>query len=125
MVCGGFGIVDVVWDEELIVFVGVVLVFVRCVVFICSGVFVFVWLGFLEGWCVIIYWCLCEWLVIYYLIIDVDVDVIYVWDGFIWMLVGVIFGMDFVLVFVEEDWGYEMVLVVVRFCVMYMICLGG
>lgn len=51
--------------------------------------------------------------------ICVEDDWIYIVDGLIWMLVGMMVGFDFVFVMVEKDFGVDVVWLVVYKLVMY------
>lgn len=96
-----------------------------CIVGVCIGVFVLVVVGLFDGKCVIMYWCMVVKLQQMYLQVKVDSDCIYFCDGKVWILVGIFVGIDLVLVLIEEDYGVELVKLVVCELVVYYCCLGG
>lgn len=60
-----------------------------------------------------------------FLQICVEGGLFYIQDEYIWIFGGVSFGFDFMLVLVEEDYGFSLVCDIVQDFVMYLCCLGG
>lgn len=82
---------------------------VCCIVSVCMGFFILVEVGLFDGKLVIIYWVVVEDFCVWYFEVCFIFEWIYVKFGNIYIVVGVIVVMDFVIVFVEEDLGVELV----------------
>lgn len=117
--------VDVLVFEVLCVVLVFVYVCGCWIIFICFGVFVFVVFGLFNGCQVIIYWCYIVVLQFCFLQIQVVEDVFYVGDVLLMIFVGSVVGIDFCLYLVCEDFGSEVVNVVVCCLVVFFYCDGG
>lgn len=120
------------WNWCAAVVDGTLLVAVRelagrswCIVLVCVGAFLLVIVGLFDGCCAVIYWELVGELACEFLVVEVDVDALFVVDGLIHFLVGIMVGIDLCLVLVEVDHGVELVCEVVCYFVVFMQRLGG
>lgn len=83
------------------------------IVSFCSGLFILVEVGLFDGCVVMMYWVVVEDFCECYFVVCFEFDCIYVKDGNVYMLVGVMVSMDLGFVFFEEDFGVELVCCIV------------
>lgn len=71
------------------------------------------------------YWCYVEVLCNCFLVIEVDEVLLYYGENDIFMLVGSVVGIDFMIELVRCDYGLDVVNLVVWCIVMFVYCSGG
>ena len=125
VLAGGNGAQAARRDEGLISWISTVAPRCRRVAAVCTGAFLAVEAGLLDGRRVTTHWARAEQLATEFPALDVDADPIYVRDGKCWTSAGVTAGIDLSLALVQDDFGVDVAQTVARHLVMFLHRPGG
>ncbi|UZR28456.1 GlxA family transcriptional regulator [Methylococcus mesophilus] len=98
---------------------------VRRLASVCTGAFLLAEAGLLDGRRATTHWLACNLFAKRYPEVNLQVDAIFIKEGFIYSSAGVTAGMDLALALVEEDLGREVSLEIARLLVVFLKRPGG
>ena len=125
IVAGGYGVFDVIEDENFVHHLQRVAKKSRRVGSICTGAFALAAAGLLEGRQATTHWRFSDQLQSCYPAVVVDSEPIFVRSDNIYTSAGVTAGMDLSLALVEEDLGHQAAMTIAREFVLFMRRPGG
>ena len=125
IVVGGDGAYDAMHDEKLIEAIGNLAASAGRVCSVCSGALILAATGILDGRRAVTHWEDCRQLADEFPRIKVEVDPIFIKDGYVWTSAGMTAGMDMALAVVAEDLGRSAALEMARSMVTHMVRSGG
>jgi transcriptional regulator GlxA family with amidase domain len=125
IVAGGYGVFDVIEDQEFLHDLRRAAKKSRRVGSICTGAFALAAAGLLEGRRATTHWRFSDQLRSCYPSVVVDSDPIYIRSDNVYTSAGVTAGMDLALALVEEDRGHQVAMTIAREFVLFMRRPGG
>jgi transcriptional regulator GlxA family with amidase domain len=125
IVAGGYGVFDVIEDDEFLEDLRRAAKKSRRVGSICTGAFALAAAGLLEGRRATTHWRFSDQLRSRYPSVVVDPDPIYIRSDNVYTSAGVTAGMDLALALVEEDRGHQVAMSIAREFVLFMRRPGG
>ena len=125
VVVGGDGAYDAMHDEKLIEAIGDLAASAGRVCSVCSGALILAATGILDGRRAVTHWEDCRQLADEFPRIRVEIDPIFIKDGYVWTSAGMTAGMDMALAVVAEDLGRPAALEMARSMVTHMVRSGG
>jgi transcriptional regulator GlxA family with amidase domain len=125
IVVGGDGAYDAMHDEKLIEAIGNLAASAGRVCSVCSGALILAATGILDGRRAVTHWEDCRQLADEFPRIQVEIDPIFIKDGYVWTSAGMTAGMDMALAVVAEDLGRPAALEMARSMVTHMVRSGG
>jgi transcriptional regulator GlxA family with amidase domain len=125
IVAGGYGVFDVIEDDEFLEDLRRAAKKSRRIGSICTGAFALAAAGLLEGRRATTHWRFSDQLRSRYPSVVVDPDPIYIRSDNVYTSAGVTAGMDLALALVEEDRGHQVAMSIAREFVLFMRRPGG